>query len=162
MDCGACPPGCGDGLCSGELGEDCKICPIDCIVVETVKDPAAGRLLTRMDIDMAKCMYCGLCSEPCPTGAIRHTKEFEGATPVLQSLIFRFVPPGETIVGFKVKKEDGDKMPETRARGEVAREARALGYTHNPAWYAAGLRIRVAAQAGKVDEKPATGAKNEP
>jgi formate hydrogenlyase subunit 6/NADH:ubiquinone oxidoreductase subunit I len=29
--------------------------------------------------DMAKCMYCGICSEVCPTKAIRHSQEFEGA-----------------------------------------------------------------------------------
>jgi ferredoxin len=48
-----------------------RACPIDCIVIDAEKDKAAGGLvMTRFDIDMAKCMYCGLCSEPCPTGAI--------------------------------------------------------------------------------------------
>jgi formate hydrogenlyase subunit 6/NADH:ubiquinone oxidoreductase subunit I len=36
-------------------------CPIDCIVIDAEKDRAAGGLvMTRFDIDMAKCMYCGL------------------------------------------------------------------------------------------------------
>jgi len=57
-----------------------RACPIDCIVIDAVKDKAAGGfVMTRFDIDMAKCMYCGLCSEPCPTGSIHHTPEFEGA-----------------------------------------------------------------------------------
>jgi len=51
---------------------------------------------------MAKCMYCGLCSEPCPTGSIHHTTEFEGADYSLESLIRRFVP--EPIVAYKPKK----------------------------------------------------------
>ncbi len=69
-----------------------RACPIDCIVIEAVKDKEAGGfVMSRFDIDMAKCMYCGLCSEPCPTGSIHHTPEFEGATHTLDSLVFRFI-----------------------------------------------------------------------
>ena len=51
-----------------------RACPIDCIVIDAEKDKAAGGLvMTRFDIDMGKCMYCGLCSEPCPTGPIHRT-----------------------------------------------------------------------------------------
>lgn len=53
-------------------------CPVDCIDIETVKaapnelsdcsDGTKRRLhLTTYDIDMAKCMFCGLCTYPCPT-----------------------------------------------------------------------------------------------
>ncbi|MFN8545117.1 MAG: NADH-quinone oxidoreductase subunit I [Candidatus Binatia bacterium] len=69
-----------------------RACPIDCIVIDAEKDKAAGGLvMTRFDIDIAKCMYCGLCSEPCPTGAIHHTPEFEGADYSLESMIRHFV-----------------------------------------------------------------------
>lgn len=84
-------------------------CPIDCIVIEHGKDKEMGvRVMTRFDIDEAKCMYCGLCTEPCPTGAIAFTREFEAATTDLESLVFRFVKPGDKIVPYKVpskKKE---------------------------------------------------------
>jgi len=57
-----------------------RACPIDCIVIDATKDKQTkAMVLTRFDIDIAKCMYCGLCSEPCPTGSIHHTSEFEGA-----------------------------------------------------------------------------------
>src|SRR5438876_8730659 len=80
-----------------------RACPIDCIVIDAEKDKSVGGLvMTRFDIDMAKCMYCGLCSEPCPTGSIHHTTEFEGADYSLESLIRRFVP--EPIVAYKPKK----------------------------------------------------------
>jgi formate hydrogenlyase subunit 6/NADH:ubiquinone oxidoreductase subunit I len=59
-------------------------------------------VLKRFDIDMAKCMYCGLCSEPCPTGAIHHTPEFEGADFSLESLVRHHVK--EPVAAYKVKK----------------------------------------------------------
>ena len=48
--------------------------------------------MERFDIDIGKCMYCGLCVEPCPTGAIQHTREFEGAVMHFNNLTLRFVP----------------------------------------------------------------------
>ena len=34
-----------------------RACPIDCIVIDAEKDkPAGGLVMTRFDIDMAKCM----------------------------------------------------------------------------------------------------------
>ena len=87
-----------------------RACPIDCIVIEAKKDKAAGGfVMTRFDIDMAKCMYCGLCSEPCPTGAIHHTTEFEGADYSLESMIRRFVKA--PAIAYKPKKS-GEVDPE--------------------------------------------------
>ena len=80
-----------------------RACPIDCIVIEAEKDKAAGGfVMTRFDIDMGKCMYCGLCSEPCPTGSIHHTPEFEGADYSLESMVRHFVK--EPVVAYKPKK----------------------------------------------------------
>jgi formate hydrogenlyase subunit 6/NADH:ubiquinone oxidoreductase subunit I len=67
------------------------------------KDPVSKQLLlSQFDIDIAKCMYCGLCSEPCPTGSIHHTTEFEGADYSLESLIRRFVK--DPVIAYKPKK----------------------------------------------------------
>ena len=78
-------------ICTGCLACE-RACPIDCIVIDAEKDKeTSSMVMTRFDIDMAKCMYCGLCSEPCPTGAIHHTPEFEGADYSLESLVRRFV-----------------------------------------------------------------------
>src|SRR5205814_2766232 len=87
-----------------------RACPIDYIVVDAEKDKAAGGLvMTRFDIDLAKCMYCGLCSEPCPTGAIHHTPEFEGADYSLESLVRKFVKT--PVLAYKPKK-GGETDPE--------------------------------------------------
>ena len=92
-------------------------CPIDCIKIVTQKEEASKeRVLTQFDIDEAKCMYCGLCTEPCPTGAIHFTREFEGATDTLADLIFKFVPEGTTIMPYKLPKKEGG------AAGDVGEE----------------------------------------
>ncbi|MGD0950140.1 MAG: NADH-quinone oxidoreductase subunit I [Candidatus Binatia bacterium] len=96
-------------ICTGCLA-CARACPIDCIVVEAEKDKQTREIvLTRFDIDMAKCMYCGLCSEPCPEGAIHHTPEFEGADYSLNSLVRRFVK--EPVKAYKPKK-GGEDDPE--------------------------------------------------
>ena len=89
-------------------------CPIDCIKIETEKnEELKERVLTQFDIDEAKCMYCGLCTEPCPTGAIHFTKEFERATEDLGNLLFKFVPEGQIIVPYKAPKKEASTGSET-------------------------------------------------
>jgi len=61
--------------------------------------------MERFDIDIGKCMYCGLCVEPCPTGAIQHTREFEGAVMHFNNLTLRFVPDVlQPVVAYKPPK----------------------------------------------------------
>jgi NADH-quinone oxidoreductase subunit I len=74
--------------CNGCMG--CmRACPVNCIVVETLKvvptdniptlrsGGKRGLWVTKYTIDMAKCCFCGLCIEPCPTFSIKMTNEFE-------------------------------------------------------------------------------------
>lgn len=83
-----------------------RACPINVIAIEIEKDPAnpKQRVMTRFDIDEAKCMYCGLCVEPCPTGAIVHTREFEGSQRFLSNMVLRFVDPARPIAPYKPPK----------------------------------------------------------
>jgi NADH-quinone oxidoreductase subunit I len=63
------------------------------------KDPAnpKSRVMTRFDIDAGKCMHCGLCVEPCPTGSIQHTREFEGTQRHLHNMTLRFVDAAQPV-----------------------------------------------------------------
>ena len=54
---------------------DSRAAPLVATVVETITIEAeprddGSRRTTRYDIDMVKCIYCGLCQEACPVDAI--------------------------------------------------------------------------------------------
>ena len=64
-----------------------KACPVDCIYIEKTaprridkntglvdeSDPKNGKML-RFAIDYSKCLFCALCTEPCPTDCIHMGK----------------------------------------------------------------------------------------
>lgn len=66
--------------CASEVCVGCTFCARTCpdyaIAVERIDDPG-HRSVTRYDLDLSKCCFCGLCAEQCPTGALRHTGQYE-------------------------------------------------------------------------------------
>jgi NADH-quinone oxidoreductase subunit I len=77
-------------------------CPVDCITIETVKSLPTDDLgitstghkkrlwVTRFDIDIAKCCYCGLCVPPCPTECIVMTDVYEFSEFDRRNLIYNY------------------------------------------------------------------------
>jgi len=101
-----------------------RACPIQVINIDILKGD--GKItpklrMERFDIDIGKCMYCGLCVEPCPTGAIQHTREFEGAVMHFNNLTLRFVPdPLAPVVPYKPPK--GAEAFPRRELGEITKK----------------------------------------
>lgn len=103
--------------------EDCigclkceRACPVDCIKIDTVKvpkevdlgvtsnDTKKRLLVTRFDIDMSECMYCNLCTYPCPEDCIymtggpnakKHSIDYEFSEYDRNDLIYRFATATE-------------------------------------------------------------------
>lgn len=71
-------------------------CPIDVISIQVVKLPdRKAKAPAEYSINYAKCMYCGLCVEVCPTQAVYFTPAYEGATFNFHDLIKEFISPEE-------------------------------------------------------------------
>jgi len=100
-----------------------KACPIDCIIILKGKNEDKRITVERFAIDNSKCMYCGLCSIPCPTGAIKHTKEFEASNYYLENLVFEWAPEGG-YVAYNAKKDGERERAELGSRiAEKIKEA---------------------------------------
>jgi NADH-quinone oxidoreductase subunit I len=120
-----------------------RACPIDCIQIDDekidkilvesrfdgkptpkIKDP------TRFDINLYKCMYCALCVEPCPTGAIFFTKEFEGSSPHLADMHLRLVDDQrreQVLAAAAAAERKSQAEKAAKAKAEAAKKAAGAG-----------------------------------
>ena len=116
-------------------------CPVDCIEIETVKSTPDVDLgltsvgtkkrlyVTKFDIDIAKCCYCGLCVYPCPTECIKMTDVYEFSEFERRNLIYTFaVMTPQEIDAAKAKlaaheKEQAAKKAAAAAAAAAAKAA---------------------------------------
>ena len=53
------------------------MCPALAITIESEQREDNTRRTTRYDIDLTKCIFCGLCEESCPVDSIVETRIFD-------------------------------------------------------------------------------------
>jgi NADH-quinone oxidoreductase subunit I len=108
-------------------------CPVNCITIESFKatpddieelgttsDGSKKKLwLSRFDIDMAKCMYCGLCTYPCPTECLTMTPVHDFAEVDRTNFIYHF-----SVLTKEKEKEKREKLAKYEEE-EKARKAAA-------------------------------------
>lgn len=116
-----------------------KACPIECIAIDAVKcdkskvkgtkgekEAVKTRTPTRFDIHVGKCMFCGLCAQACPTGAVHHTKVFELNKHTLDELVLRFVSEEEKEKAIARDKElaaEAAAKKKAKAEADAAKKA---------------------------------------
>ncbi|MGK5089845.1 4Fe-4S binding protein [Bdellovibrionota bacterium FG-2] len=74
-----------------------KICPNRSIFIETQSGSDPAKIwVSVFDIDLSKCVFCGLCVDVCVPESIVHTKQYEGAVYILDDLKASFGRGGVT------------------------------------------------------------------
>lgn len=123
--------------------EDCigcnqcaNACPVDCIEiksfkrldadVETVKETQKKRLwVEQFDIDMSKCMFCGLCTWPCPTECLTMTKVYDYSAEKFEDHIYAFSTMTPELVSQKKKELEDFTKAEAEKKAAAAAAAAA-------------------------------------
>lgn len=130
-----------------------RICPVDCIYIDTVKAKADEDLgkastgnpirqhLVRFDIDMFKCCYCELCTTVCPTDCIYMTNKYETSVYERSHGIYHFS---------KYSPALGAKLLADQAAEDAAKKAaREAAMAQKAAAAAAAKKAKPAPKAGE-------------
>ncbi|WP_200873666.1 NuoI/complex I 23 kDa subunit family protein [Candidatus Magnetobacterium casense] len=69
-------PATGKAKCVG-CGLCAAVCPSRCINIYTSEGPNHEKVVDRYELDILRCLYCSLCVEACPFGAVVMTEHYE-------------------------------------------------------------------------------------
>lgn len=68
-----------------------RICPTQAIYVGTEPGADNNKLwVSAFDIDFARCIFCGLCTEVCEPASLTHTRQYEGSAYDRRDLVAGF------------------------------------------------------------------------
>ena len=83
-----------------------NICPVSLITLASVKMDVPGKVMTlegkemkrlkdvtKFEVDISKCIFCGLCTEGCPTGAIYMSHDYELACYNRKDMVYEYATP---------------------------------------------------------------------
>jgi len=79
--------------------------PVDCISLEAVRGADKKMVLAFYDINIGRCMYCGLCVEVCPVKSLTHTSGYEMASTDRGELILHFIHEDAAEVKARVARQ---------------------------------------------------------
>jgi len=96
-----------------------RVCPIDCISLESIRGADKKLKLVSYDINIGRCMYCGLCVEVCPPKSLTHTEGYEKASTERGELILHFVHEDAAEIKARVARE----VAEAAAKAEAEKQA---------------------------------------
>jgi NADH-quinone oxidoreductase chain I len=80
-----------------------KACPVSCIYIET-EGKGKERHMTRWAVDFNKCIWCGFCTDPCPTEAVTMSHDYDHSLYFRKNLVYEFVPADEPVPCHKEKR----------------------------------------------------------
>jgi len=106
-----------------------KVCPIDCISLESVRGADKKMVLASYDINIGRCMYCGLCVEVCPPKSLKHTSGYEMASVARGELILHFIAEDAAEVKTRVARQ----VAEAAAKAAAEAAAKAAAEAAKPA-----------------------------
>ncbi len=100
----------GCGLCE-------KICPANCIRIETQIDESSRKEVLEYSINLGRCIFCGYCAEVCPELAIVHSGRYENASEQRAHFVLKddlltpldFLQDQQEFQGFGAVSDDADK-----------------------------------------------------
>ena len=107
-----------------------RACPVNCITIDTAKVIPGENIgttsngkkkslwVTRFDIDIAKCCYCGLCVYPCPTECIIMTDVYEFSEYDRVNLIYNYatMDTEEASLHIANAKKDEERLAAERVK----------------------------------------------
>ena len=116
-----------------------RACPVNCIDIETVvatSDVDLGKTstghpkrfwLAQFDIDMAKCMYCDLCTYPCPTDCIYMVPDYEYSEFDRSNLVYQFsnLTPEKVAEVKEAAEKEAEQKKKERERKKKEKKAKA-------------------------------------